>query len=691
MTSIFKKICLLFFIAIFTVVQNPFIGSSVSIFAAEKSVLELFAMDKLKGLTDNTNKLNEELEQMEKQVDDINNRCSSNDLKKNSKLKKEVNALNKEIKALNKSLESISKSITKAYNSLKSLKTRIANILSILPEKEPEVVQPEKPKEEVQEPTQPENPKEEVQEPEQPEKEESVDKPSADIPNDKIYNMALRYDKSKTDKENLQMAIDSGCEYIYLNKDLSLPEGSANSEYIWINRPVYIYGNKENKIDVAIRITADNVTLDNLYITREIRPNRSFNNLTIKNCIVDGSDGMGIHLLNYTDGMVCKNIRIENCILRNNAWHGIAFKGTIPSTNKPANGGNGVGYGEYENVVIKDCVAYNNGYVVQSDGSIKSTHEYSAGINIVDSCYSMKNCVVENCVSYGNYSNGFHMESVPVKENIKIVNCKAYDNGKNANGTHFGCGFSVIDKGVTLQNCVSENNTVANYTVLKNQAHSPFKSFNGEMINCYDDKMLINWNDKIANEVYNGANLIYNGDFKYGSMHYGFYYSSYPAWFYNAPNFLRKNGYKTPYYEAGVHTDKNDNNFIHGKFMTNIFKLDENKKYKLTVKVDNSKNTSKDTLSMGIIKFNYVSDQDTKSNKQDKTVGAIELIKNNDCSEGITTYTAEVDKETFNKLASGYYSLYAKNSAIDKHISLNNINQENLNIKIYDIRLEEVK
>ena len=442
----------------------------------------------------------------------------------------------------------------------------------------------------------------------------------------------------------------------------------------------------ENQVDGWL---VDNV-LDNLYLTREVRANRSFNDLTIKNCTIDGSDGMGLHFLIYEEGRVCKNITVENCTFKNNAWHGIAFKGFIPSQNKPANGGNGVGYGTYENVVIRNCKAFNNGYVVKSDGTIKSNHEYSAGINVVDSCYAMKNCVVENCVSYGNYSNGFHMESVPVKENVKLINCTAYENGKNAEGTHFGSGFSVIDEGVVLENCVSKNNTVTNYTSLKNQSHSPYKVRTANMINCYDNDILVNWNDDVANNVYNGENLIYNGDLKYGSMHYGFYYSSYVCWFYNSPNFLRRNGYKTKYYQADVYTDNNKDNFIHGKFMTNIFKLDADKKYKLTVVVDNSKNVNKDTFNVGLQKFNYVSDKNSKDNKIDKTFGdngIATLVNNKDNNADLTTYTVELDAGT----PSGYYTLCFKNSDIDNKLPLNNIDKDNLNIKIYNIKLEEIK
>lgn len=609
----------------------------------QKAILE----ERINTLDKNIDAINKEVDNLIDNLKVISSNVTSKELNSNSKLKKEVKTINNLLKTVNSTLNSL-------INKIKSIDKNIQKAIKLLPEKEQ--VQPEE-----------------------------------NNPNISTYDMAVRYDKTKSDKENLQMAIDSGCERIYLNKDLSLPEGSADSEYIWVNRPVYIYGNQKNKIDVAIRITADNVTLDNLYLTREVRPNKSFNNLVIKNCVVDGSKGMGIYLLNYTDGTVCKNITIENCTFKNNAWHGIAFKGTIPSNNKPSNGGNGVGYGIYENVTIKNCTAYNNGYVVQNDGSIKSTHEYSAGINIVDSCEMMKNCVVENCVSYGNYSNGFHMESVPIKENIKIINCKAYDNGKNSAGTHFGCGFSVISDGVTLENCKSENNTVANYTVLQNQEHSPFKKINCNMINCYDDGILVNWNDEIANSVYNGNNLIYNGDLKYGSMHFGFYYSNYICWFYNTPIFLRRNGYKTPYYEADVYTDKTGDNFIHGKFMTNIFKLDDNKKYKLTVVVDNSNNTNKDNLLVGMFKYNYTSNKDTKSNTRDKNFGDVVLIKNKDCKSGFTTYTVEINTDNIAQLHDGYYTLYFKNSYIDKKISLNNINKDALNIKIYDIKLEEIK
>ena len=57
---------------------------------------------------------------------------------------------------------------------------------------------------------------------------------------------------------------------------------------------------------------------------------------------------------------------------------------------------------------------------------------------------------------------------------------------------------------------------------------------------------------------------------------------------------------------------------------------------------------------------------------------------------GITTYTAEVSTETLSKFTSGYYSLFSKNSIIDTKIPLNNINPNELNIKIYSIRLEEI-
>ena len=87
----------------------------------------------------------------------------------------------------------------------------------------------------------------------------------------------------------------------------------------------------------GVEVDADNVTLDHIAVTgprkenmlsgHGIEVNRELlNTITIKNCLVEGNDWMGIHIIGPRGDI--QTMRIENCVVKNNGSFGIECQGT---------------------------------------------------------------------------------------------------------------------------------------------------------------------------------------------------------------------------------------------------------------------------------------------------------------------------------------------------------------------------
>jgi hypothetical protein len=296
----------------------------------------------------------------------------------------------------------------------------------------------------------------------------------------------------------------------------------------------------------------------------------------------------------------------------------------------------------------------------------------------------MRNSTIINCTANYNYQSGFHMESYPIKENIKIIGCTAIGNGTGTASQTIASGFSCVCEGTTLVNCYAKNNKLRDYNMHGNTVR--IQNSHGEIINCYENDMLISWNKHLADELYASTNLIPNGDFKYGTMFYDFLWRSYSLGLYKTPSFMRKKYNDTSV--CSVSENKTTSltlgttapRYIYGDFVTGIFHLDPLKQYTFSIDLDSSQNTALATLGIILTRYNWVSNTNGSLNTAAEVIsfGTV-LWTHNDAN--ITTYSVTVGNGgTVGLTTAGYYNFAFDNAA---DLSTDTIN------RIYGIRLIE--
>lgn len=111
---------------------------------------------------------------------------------------------------------------------------------------------------------------------------------------------------------------------------------------VWILTPGITVTTDPNADGIAdiwggLEVDADNVILDHIAVTgprkenmlsgHGIEVNREMlNTVTIRNCLVEGNDWMGIHVIGPRGEI--ETLRIEDCVVKNNGSFGIECQGT---------------------------------------------------------------------------------------------------------------------------------------------------------------------------------------------------------------------------------------------------------------------------------------------------------------------------------------------------------------------------
>ena len=144
---------------------------------------------------------------------------------------------------------------------------------------------------------------------------------------------------------------------------------------VWILTPgitVTTDPNAEGIADIwgGLEVDADNVILDHIAVTgprkenmlsgHGIEVNRELlNTITIRNCLVEGNDWMGIHVIGPRGEI--ETMRIENCVVKNNKSFGIECQGTenlivtgctITGNKQGIHVGSNVQHTDFENNVV---------------------------------------------------------------------------------------------------------------------------------------------------------------------------------------------------------------------------------------------------------------------------------------------------------------------------------------------------
>ena len=142
--------------------------------------------------------------------------------------------------------------------------------------------------------------------------------------------------------------------------------------------------------------------------------------LIVKDCIIHDFKGKGFYPARLIGGA------IENIISYSNGQDGIYLEGTAVTAT--------------ERVEVRNCVTYNNG-----------RHGFNVGV--------VKYTNFIGCTSYSNTNDGWNVEGGTLagtnyySDSIKLIDCRARDNG------WYGIMVQMGGYRVTLQNCISNNNT----------------------------------------------------------------------------------------------------------------------------------------------------------------------------------------------------------------------------------------
>ena len=312
----------------------------------------------------------------------------------------------------------------------------------------------------------------------------------------------------------------------------------------------------------------------------------------------------------------------------------------------------------FKNLTIENCHAKYCG---------SDLFPWGVGIDICEQLDILENCNVNGCSSNYNYQSGFHMESFPQKINVNITDCSAIGNGTGTISQQICSGFSCVCEGVTLVNCYSKDNKMSEYNMHGDIVR--IQKAHGTLLNCKEDEMIINWNESIAREEYAKDNLIPNGDFSLGSMFYDLLFRSYSVVKYHVPNFMRKlNGASSSIVKEeqlqslleGVTTRR----YIHGDFVTGMFKLDSSKLYTLTLSIDSRYNVGLDTLGLILSRYDYVDYVDVSNNivLEAISLGTVTWTHND---PEITDYSITIGSGGSIPLTTdGYYNIAVDNGAL---------------------------
>jgi len=136
---------------------------------------------------------------------------------------------------------------------------------------------------------------------------------------------------------------------------------------IWILTPGITLTTDPNAAEIAdiwgtVEVDADGVVLDRIAVTGSrknmssghgIEVNRELLNIiTIRNCLVEGNDWMGIHVIGPRGEI--ETMRIENCVVKNNKSFGIECQGT-------------------ENLIVSGCIITGNKQGVHVGSNVQHT------------------------------------------------------------------------------------------------------------------------------------------------------------------------------------------------------------------------------------------------------------------------------------------------------------------------------